>query len=408
MNLPYFIARRYFLSGRKKSFINIISIISMIVVAFGTMSLIIALSVFNGLEGLLRSLYGNFDPDLVVMPAEGKSFEINEAFKKKLGEAEGVLAFTEVIEDNVLVKYKNAQRVVRLKGVSPTFEEHSGIRNAVVSGAFDLVQDSINYALIGRGIQYDLSLNLSNEFYTLQLYYPKNIAPGVINPERMYTLKNILPGGIFAIEKFYDENFIFVPLPFAQSLFGYQGKRTSVEVKGVDGTPLSKVKKNVESTLGDQFVVKSGEELHSDLYKILKIEKLFVFIVFTVIIAVASINIFFSLTMLVIQKKKDISVLFAQGAPARLIKQIFLYEGYLVAFSGALLGLVLGVIISLIQQNFGIVGMGMETAVMQSYPVKLEWTDVIATVIVIILITIAASIQPAKKASRSFSLHTLQ
>ena len=219
MNLPFFIARKYFLSSKKKNFINVISIISMIVVAFATMSLIIALSVFNGLEGLLRSLYGNFDPAIIVTPTEGKSFEWSESLEDQIKKNNNVLAITQVIEDNVLVKYKEAQRVVRLKGVSSSFEEYSGIRNAVVAGEFSLIKDSIAYALIGRGIQYDLSLNLNNEFYTLQVYYPRDVGPGVINPERLYATKNIIPGGIFAIEKYYDENFIFVPLPFAADLF---------------------------------------------------------------------------------------------------------------------------------------------------------------------------------------------
>ncbi len=408
MNLPYFIARKYFLSGKKKNFINIISMISMIVVAFGTMSLIIALSVFNGLEGLLRSLYGNFDPAIIVTPSEGKSFQLSEDLKSKIESTAGVLSLTEIIEDNVLVKYKEAQRVVRLKGVSHSFEDNSGIKDAVVSGEFSLVRDSIPYALIGRGIQYDLSLNLKNEFYTLQVYYPKNIAPGVINPEQLYNLQNILPGGIFAIEKYYDENFIFVPLAFANKLFKYGDKRTSIEVEISSGGSIAETKTNLQSALGSGFVVRSGEELHSDLYKTLNIEKLFVYVTFASIIAIASVNIFFSLSMLAIEKKKDIAVLIANGASSNLIQRIFLFEGGIIALSGASLGMVLGLAISLLQQEFGFISMGMDSAVVPSYPVKVELPDVIATALITIIVTILASIQPAKKASRSFSTQTLQ
>ncbi len=408
MNLPFFIARKYFLSGKKKNFINIISIISMIVVAFGTMSLIIALSVFNGLEGLLRSLYGNFDPDIIVTAAEGKSFVWSDALKDKIEKTEGVSSLTEVIEDNVLVKYKDAQRVVRLKGVSSTFEDNSGIREAVVSGEFSLLRDSIPYALIGRGIQYDLSLNLKNEFYTLQVYYPKNIAPGVINPEQLYSLRNILPGGIFAIEKYYDENFIFVPINFAQNLFRYGDKRSSIEIETTGDISQAETKAALQNSLGNDFIVRSGDELHSDLYKTLNIEKLFVYITFTSIIAIASVNIFFSLSMLAIEKKKDISVLIANGASTSLINRIFLFEGGIIALSGATLGLVLGLLLSLLQQEFGFIGMGMDSAVVPSYPVSVEFPDVVATVIIVIVVTILASIQPAKKASKSFSTHTLQ
>lgn len=408
MNFPFFIARKYFLSGKKKNFINVISIISMIVVAIGTMCLILALSVFNGLEGLLRSMYGNFDPDITITPAIGKSFEFDSTYVSKIKSVEGVLGVSEVVEDNVLVEYKDAQRLVRMKGVSRDFDEYSGIKNVMVAGEFPLVRDSIGYALIGRGVQYDLSLSLKNDFYTLQMYYPKDIGPGVVNPSKMYNLLNIIPGGIFAIEKYYDDNYVFVPVEFAKNLLNYQNRLSSFDVYLSDEVSAAEVKANIQATLGEAFVVKLGEELHSDLYKVLKIEKLFVFLILVSIIGIASINIFFSLTMLVIEKKKDISVLFAQGASSKLIRNIFLYEGCIVAFTGALVGLILGISLSLLQQNYGLIGMGMNSAVMNSYPVKIEAMDVFLTILAIVIITILASIQPALKAGKSFSTHTLQ
>ena len=408
MNFSLFIARKYFLSGKKKNFINIISMISMIVVAIGTMSLILALSVFNGLEGLLRSMYGNFDPDIVVTPSVGKSFVFDSTYVKDIYEIEGVNGVSEVVEDNVLVQYKDAQRLVRLKGVSRDFDKFSGIKNVMVSGEFPLVRDSIGYALVGRGVQYDLSLSMKNDFYALQMYYPKDIEPGVVNPSKMYNLLSILPGGIFAIEKYYDDNYIFVPVEFARELLEYGNRVTGLEVYVSKEADSKKVKSFIQEKLGEDFNVLLGEELHNDLYKVLKIEKLFVFIILVAIIGIASINIFFSLTMLVIEKKKDISVLMAQGASANLVKKIFLYEGCLIAFSGALVGLILGVSLSLMQQHFGLVGMGLDSAVMNSYPVKIEVFDVLFTMIAIIIITLIASIKPAIKASKSFSTHTLQ
>lgn len=408
MNFPFFIARKYFLSGKKKNFINVISIISMVVVAIGTMCLIIALSVFNGLEGLLRSMYGHFDPDIVITPSTGKSFEFDSVYLTQIRATEGVLGVSEVVEDNVLVQYKEAQRLVRMKGVSRDFDEYSGIRNVMVSGQFPLVRDSIGYALIGRGVQYDLSLSLKNDFYTLQMYYPKDIGPGVVNPTRMYNLLNIIPGGIFAIEKYYDDNYVFVPVEFAKNLLNYGNKLSAFDVYLTDGAEATAVKHNLQSTLGANFKVLLGEELHSDLYKVLKVEKLFVFLILVAIIGIASINIFFSLTMLVIEKKKDISVLFAQGASTRLIRNIFLYEGCIVAFTGATIGLILGVGLSLAQEYYGLVGMGMDSAIVNSYPVEIVFTDVLLTVIAIIVITLLASIKPAIKAGKSFSTHTLQ
>jgi len=408
MNLSFFIARKYFLSGKKKNFINVISIISMLVVAVGTMALIISLSVFNGLEGLLRSMYGHFDPDLVVTPTSGKSFVNKASYMEKIQSAEGVIGFNEVIEDNVLVEYKEAQRLVRMKGVGKDFDRYSGIKNVMVAGQFPLERDSIFYALIGRGVQYDLSLSLRDDFYTLQMYYPKDIGPGVVNPSRMYNLLNILPGGVFAIEKYYDENYVFVPVAFAKQLLNYGDRISSYDIYIDEGANAASVKDKIQQSLGADFKVMIGEELHSDLYKVLKIEKLFVFLILVSIIGIASINIFFSLTMLVIEKKKDISILFAQGASTGLIRNIFLYEGCIVAFSGALIGLVLGVGLSWLQQQFGLIGMGMNSAVMNAYPVKIEALDIVITVLAVTVITILASIQPASKASKSFSTHTLQ
>ena len=408
MNFPFFIARKYFLSGKKKNFINVISIISMVVVAIGTMCLIIALSVFNGLEGLLRSMYGNFDPDIVITPERGKSFAYDSTYEQKIKIIDGVLGISQVIEDNVLVQYKEAQRLVRMKGVSRDFDQYSGIRNVMVSGQFPLVRDSIGYALVGRGVQYDLSLNMRNDFYALQMFYPKDIAPGVVNPTRMYNLLNINPGGIFAIEKYYDDNYVFVPVGFAKDLLDYGNRLTAFDVYLSEEANAPLVKKKIQSAMGENFAVRLGEELHSDLYKVLKVEKLFVFLILVAIIGIASINIFFSLTMLVIEKKKDISVLFAQGASTQLIRNIFLYEGCIVAFSGAFIGLILGVTLSLLQEHFGFVGMGMDSAVVNSYPVKIVFNDVLFTVIAIIIITLLASIKPAIKAGKSFSTHTLQ
>ena len=408
MNLSYFIAKRYFLSKKKKNFINLISLISMVVVAIGTACLIIALSFFNGVGELLKNMYRSFDPDLIITPTQGKSFQQAPEQKTAIEQIEGVLAVSEVIEDNVLLRYKQSQRVVRMKGVSRAFDDHSGIRKSMVSGEFPLVKDSIGYALIGRGIQYDLSISLQNDFYTLQIYYPREIGPGVINPERMYQVLNILPGGVFAIEKYYDENYVFVPVEFAAQLLNYEDKLTAYEIYLEETMDPTDIREEVAKILGETYSVKLGEELHSDLYKVLRIEKLLVFLILTSIIAIASINIFFSLTMLVIEKKKDISVLFSQGASKRLVRNIFLIEGCIVAFTGAALGLLIGVSFSLVQQEFGIITMGMQSAINDSYPIKIQIGDILISVLAIILITIVASIQPATKASQSFSLKTLQ
>lgn len=409
MNVPFFIAKRYFLSKKKKSFINVISIISMLVVAIGTMALIIVLSVFNGLEGLLRSLYGTVDPNLVVSASIGKSFDYNEELEGKVKSIAGIEGITEVLEDNVLIRYNNAQRVATVKGVSENFVTQGRLQDYIVYGDLKLKSDKIPYAIIGRGVQYDLSINPANDFYTLQMYFPDDIRPGaMVNPERMYKVKNILPGGVFAVEKSYDENFIYVPIDFAENLYGKKGKRSALELQLSSGADQDRVKQKLKETLGDNFLIQSNEELHSGLYKILRVEKFFLFLVFSIIIAIASINIFFSLMMLALDKKKDVSILAAFGAPPGLIRNIFLFEGCIVAFTGAFTGLLLGLTVCFIQQEFGIISMGMQTAIMEAYPVKIQWNDILLTIASIIVITMITAIQPAVSASKNIQIKTLQ
>jgi lipoprotein-releasing system permease protein len=210
-----------------------------------------------------------------------------------------------------------------------------------------------------------------------------------------------LPGGVFSIEKNYDENYIFMPLDFMKDLLNYGNKRTSLEIKTKAGAELSIVQKNLTKLLGTRFKVLTNEEQHKDIFRLLKFEKLFVFLALSLLITISAINIFFSLMMLTIEKKKDIIILAALGANQNLVKRIFLTEGALIAFTGAIGGLILGAIICLIQERFGIVGMGVENGVIADYPVKMKLMDFVSTASVIIFITFLVSFYPAAVASRS-------
>ncbi len=379
----------------------------MLVVGIATMALIIVLSVFNGLEDLLRGLYENFDPQIQITATEGRSFQYDDELKEKLRGVEGIAVLTEVVEDNVLIKYNNSQKVVRLKGVSENFVSNNRFDNAIVFGSKQLVRDDIPYALVGRGIQYDLQIKPTNDFFVIQMYYPRDIGPGVVNPERLTTIRYILPGGIFAIEKFYDENYVLVPIDFAVDLFNYGSKRNALEIQIDETADTEEVKASVLTALGPDFTVKTNDEIHEDIYKILKLEKLFVFVTLAAIIAVASVNIYFALMMLALDKRKDISILIAQGAPRELIQKIFITQGSIVAFTGALTGLVLGLMVSYGQQQFGFISMGMQSAIMDAYPVKVELPDVLLTCIAIVVVTFLASFPPARLAARKFSLQDL-
>lgn len=373
----------------------------MLVAGISTMALVIVLSVFNGLEGLLRNLYGSFDADIIVTPTAGKSFEYTDDIYRDLITVEAVESVADVIEDNVLIRYKGAQRVVRLKGVSEDFQSQGRFDEALTFGPMKLKEDSVGFAIVGRGIQYMLGINLKDDFYPLQIFYPRDIGPGQLNPERMFTMKQILPGSIFAVEKSIDENFLFVPVEFATELLNYGNKRTALEIKVVDGFDLEKTRDIIADQIGGSFNIITGDESHSSLYKILQWEKVFVFLTFGIILLIGSVNIYFSLSMLVIDKRKDIAILKALGAERPMLRRIFLSEGCIIAFVGAFSGLILGLLIAFGQQEFGWVSMGVPGAISDAYPVKIESLDIMITTLLIVLITVLASIQPARKAAQT-------
>jgi len=373
----------------------------MLAVCFSSMALVIALSVFNGLEDLLLSIHGSFDPELKISLVKGKSFEVNQDLLDKINNTNGIEEITQVIEDNVYVKYKDSEMVVTLKGVSSNFLKQNQLNESVVYGDPDLVKNNINYALVGRGIQYALSISPSNDFYQLQIHYPRKTKSINPDPSRLTKRKSILPGGIFALEKQYDDNYIFVPLEFAKDLVDYNSRRTSLEIKTNDQFSVDQVQQALQTTLGQDYQVLNREEQHSDVLKVIKIEKLFVFFIFSFILIIASFNIFFSLTMLVIEKKPDVAILYALGASKKFIRNIFLTEGAIIAFSGSLLGLILGFLFCWAQQTFGFISMGMETSVLEAYPVKMVVSDFVLTGLVIIVIAFLASVRPANQATKS-------
>ncbi|MFN6943820.1 MAG: ABC transporter permease [Cytophagaceae bacterium] len=400
MKTIFFIARRYFLSKKEKSFINVISMLSMGGVAVGAMMLVIVLSVFNGLEDLIRTLYNTFDPEIKVSAERSKAFEYTEEMKAKVYAIDGIDMVTEAIEDNALLEYRDDKRVVKLKGVSDNFLDQKRLDSAIVDGVFAFHRNNRDFAIVGRGIQYALNVSVRNDMTPLRLSYPNHKKLMRLSSPNILNRDVISVGAIFAIEKQYDDNYIFVPLEFARDLMDYGDKRTSLEIKTKDGYKINKVRDDLRKALGEDFRVQNSDEQHASLLRAIKIEKFFVFITFSVILAIASLNIFFSLTMLAIDKRKDVAMLFSMGASKGFIKKIFLTEGIIIAFTGAIMGLVLGFILCFAQQTYGFVSMGMETSIVDAYPVKMEYGDFIVSGLVIFIITILISYRPALKASR--------
>ncbi|WP_046245910.1 ABC transporter permease [Hymenobacter terrenus] len=403
MNVSFLIAQRYFRSKNKRNIITIISNISMVGVAVGTAALIIVLSVFNGLEDLVRTLYGKSDPNLVISATKGKAFDVDRAFLMGLQKMPGVALLTEVIEDNALLQYHDRQMVVKMRGLSDNYFGQSAIDANIREGDHRLRRDSLELALVGAGVQHELSITLNNRLAPLRLLYPRN-TPGKktlqIDPDKAFNEQDLIAGGVFLIEQHIDDSYIFVPLTFAQRLLNYGSRRTALYIKVSQSFEIEQVKEQLRRKLGPGFKVQDSDEQHVSLFKAIKVEKLFVFITFTLILLIASLNIFFSLSMLVIDKKKDISVLLAMGATETIVRRTFLMVGAIVALVGAVVGLVVGVTLCWFQKQFGFVSMGMATSVVDAYPVKMQLSDLVFTCLSIIIITLTVSIRPALNASK--------
>ena len=367
----------------------------------GTMALVIVMSVFNGLEDLIRGLFASFDAELKIEVAEGKSFEVTEDWLDSIRSIEGVEILTEVIEDNALFDYNGNQMVARLKGVSDNFLDQGRFSRGYFWGDTTLGTGLRPAAILGRGVGFYLSINLNDINVPLKVFYPK--APrsaATIDPNQLYSSAILDPAAFFSIDRQFDDEYVIAPLDFAKNLLNYGNRRTSLEIKVEEGKSINSVQARLKELLGSKFLVKNTDEQHAGLLRTVKLEKLFVFLTLTFILAIASFNIFFSLSMLAIEKKKDIAVLKAMGAPDKLIRRIFLKQGSMIAFSGALIGLILGFLICLVQEKFGLVSLGISSAVIDAYPVKMIWTDFVWISMAVVGITLLASYRPAFIASK--------
>lgn len=372
----------------------------MFVVGFSTMALIIILSVFNGLEDLLKDLYGSFDPEIKIESVRGKSFELKAELIQKINNIPGVDQVVFVIEDNAYVKYNKSEMVAVIKGVSANYPRVNRLESKIVEGKLNFWNGNVPMAVVGQGIQYSLGVSTVDDYSTLQVYYPKNLRSKSLNMSNTMTKMNLQVAGVFAIERQFDEKYILVPITFAAELFRYQNKVTSLEVSTSKEIDILTVQESLKAFLGSDFKVQNEDEQHDIILRTVKIEKLFVFITFIFIIGVSSINIFFALSMLAIDKKKDIGMLFSMGATQKQVRSIFLAEGAIISLSGAFVGLLLGLIVIILQQQVGLVKMGLQTSVINFYPVELQFEDFLFTAGSIIMITFLASIRPAIMASK--------
>lgn len=377
MNTPFYIARRYLFAKKSTNAINIISTISVAGVFVGSAALIIILSVFNGFEEVVLKMFNTITPQIVIAPVQGKTFDPNTTYFNELRKEQRIYSFTEVLSENALLRYNDKQSVGLVKGVSTDYLKNDRLDSIIIDGEFALENKSLNYAVIGSAIQTFLMVNTTDPFNPLQVFSPKKKSnhSGSINPADDFTILSIPVSGIFEVQQDFD-NVAIVPLRFARKLLEEPVKVSSIEINLKEGVDSDQFKADIEHKIGKDFEIKDRIQQNKVLYNILGSEKWAVYIILTFILIIAIFNIIGSLTMLVIDKIKDIAILSSLGAGKKLIKRIFLFEGMMITMAGCLSGLIVGLIFCLAQQKFGLIKMSQDNLVITSaYPVALKWKD---------------------------------
>jgi lipoprotein-releasing system permease protein len=404
MNLPFFISKRYLVSKKSHNVINIISGISVTGVMIGTMALIVVLSVFNGFEDLVKSLYSSFNPDLVISVKEGKTFDPAALPADRISSIPGVASFTEVVEENALLKNRAEQFIVTLKGVSSDFLENNPLDSMLVDGEFTLERNGADFAIMGYLVAYHLGIRINDFSNPLTVYIPKRTKKTYTTFDQSFNIGQIVPSAVFSVQQEMDSKYVIVPIGFARKLLDYTNEVTSIEIRlGRDSDP-DKVDRQVRALAGDRFTVKNRFQQQELLYKIMKSEKWAIFFILTFIIIIAAFNIVGSLSMLILEKRKDIAVLHSLGADERRIRKIFFSEGMLITLAGTLSGLIVGLILCLVQIKFGLIKLGNDASafVIPYYPVKLQLTDFIAVFAIVLVIGLAAAWYPVRRISEKY------
>ncbi|MFI3267790.1 MAG: FtsX-like permease family protein [Rikenellaceae bacterium] len=377
----WFIALRYLFSKKSHSIINIISFVTLTAIAVPTAAMIIIMSVYNGLEDVLKSLYSNFDTEITITPRLGKTFDINEFPLNELSEIEGVDLFSEILEDNAMVEYRGRQTIATVRGVDDVYKEITTLDSLIVVGNGDLRLGDFDYAVLGMGVAYDLGINVAL-YEPLSFYVPKTGNSGFLGMS-FYNKETAQPNGIFSLDEETDTKYIISGLRFTEKLFSSEGKRSQIGIQLKTGANEEKVISQIKELLGEKFVVKNRYQQKEILYNVMNAEKQGVFLIIVMILIVASFTLVGSVIMLITDKQGANFALKAMGATDKFIKNIFIYQGLLITLGGLIVGVVLGVGMVLIQEHFGLITIDSQTILIDSYPVKLNAPDVISIILVV-------------------------
>ncbi len=391
MNFPFYIARRYLFSKKSTNAINVISGISVVGVAVATMALVVTLSVFNGFHDMVASLFTQLDPQIKITPVKGKVVAADDSLLTRIRQLPEVDVATEVMEDQALAVYGERQAMIRLKGVEDNFDKLTHIREVLEGdGEFELHAADMNYGILGMGVAYQLGTGYTYE-HPLKIYAPRREGQlNMANPQEGFVEDELYsPGVLFSIKQGkYDKRYIITSIAFTRQLFDQQGMLSSLELRLKPGSDFERVKAEMQEIAGDRFLVRDRYEQQDDTFRIMKIEKLMAYIFLTFILVIACFNIIGSISMLMIDKKNDVVTLRNIGASDKQIVRIFLFEGRMISVMGAIIGIVIGLLLCWLQQQYGIVRLGQSEGsfIVDAYPVSVHPWDIIFIFLTVIAV----------------------
>ena len=402
MRLAPFIAGRYLFAKKSHNVINIISAISAIGMAIGTAALVIILSVYNGFDSLIRSMMSNVEPDLLITPATGKVFIPEGETYDWIYDQPTVKSMCCVLQEQVFINYDGKQGIVKAKGVDWVYEDETSLKDHMTDGEFKLHKGDIPLAAVGAGLAYDMQIN-PRFLSPIEIYFPSRTRKiSLANPASAIESIRVWPSGLFSVNTDVDKELMILPIDKMQELLEYEKEVSGVEIRlieSADSKELKRLQKEIAERLGPEFRVKDRFQQNESLYKMMKYEKAAIFMILIFVIIIIAFNIFGSLSMLIIEKRHDIETLKSLGATERLIKKIFILEGWMISLSGMVVGLVVGISFSLLQQWLGFIKMPGHFVV-QAYPVILSWGDVALTALGVATIGYLIALIPANTLSR--------
>ncbi len=398
MQFSLFMVRRYLFSKKSHNLINVISLVSMIGLGVGTAALIVVLSVFNGFENVISSLYHTFNPDFAITVKQGKTFRYARFPAEKIQQLPGVAQVVQVVEEDALFKYGDKQYIGKIKGLSPNYMKVNKLDSMMQAGTFVLQSGTGNFAVVGAGVAWYLGINTRDSRKLLTVLVPRRGDASSFNFQNAFVREVIPPVGTFSVQQDFDQKYVLVPLRFARELLNYKDEVTSLEVFLKKGASPEMIQKKIESIAGSGFVVKNRFQQNETLFKIMKSEKMAVFLILVFILILSSFNMIGSVAILIVEKMKDLAVLKSMGADMTMLRKIFLRQGILISLLSAVSGLVIGFVILWLQQHFGFVKLGSGNGgfIIDAYPVQMRWLDFVYVFVTVFVIGLAAAWYPVR------------